>query len=116
MSEKTPHRKVKQFPNPDIFKIYEDGKHRRYALLFSVNGAIFAIAQLFAQRPGSLTRLELSLGMIIFTIAMVIDIGKFGFKMKQYVDDDDDIFGPWGQAVLLLIGLLIGLGWLAIAL
>ena len=25
MSEKTPHRKVKQFPNPDIFKIYEDG-------------------------------------------------------------------------------------------
>ena len=54
--------------------------------------------------------------MIIFTIAMVIDIGKFGFKMKQYVDDHDDIFGPWGQAVLLLIGMLIGLGWLAIAL
>jgi hypothetical protein len=30
---------------PD-FRAYEDGKHRRYELLFAVNGGAFAIAKL----------------------------------------------------------------------
>ena len=31
----------------DAFEIYENGKHRRYTLLFSVNGAVAAIAKLY---------------------------------------------------------------------
>ena len=30
----------------DAVTIYEDGKHRRYTLLFSVNGAVAAIAKI----------------------------------------------------------------------
>jgi hypothetical protein len=33
---------------PESFKAYEDGKHRRYNLLFAVNGGAFAVAKLFA--------------------------------------------------------------------
>jgi hypothetical protein len=32
---------------PESFKTYEDGKHRRYTLLFAVNGGAFAVAKLF---------------------------------------------------------------------
>lgn len=31
-----------------VFSDYEQGKHRRYSLLFSVNGGAFAITQLLA--------------------------------------------------------------------
>ena len=34
----------------EAFKLYEDGKHRRYQLLFAVNGGAFAIGRLFATR------------------------------------------------------------------
>jgi hypothetical protein len=33
---------------PAYFREYEDGKHRRYILLFAVNGGAFAIANLFS--------------------------------------------------------------------
>jgi hypothetical protein len=35
---------------PDCFKAYEEGKHRRYNLLFGVNGGAFAVAKFFADR------------------------------------------------------------------
>jgi len=31
-------------PDPKLFELYENGKHRRYSLLFSINGGAFAIA------------------------------------------------------------------------
>jgi hypothetical protein len=31
---------------PDAFRVYEEGKHRRYSLLFSVNGGAFVVARL----------------------------------------------------------------------
>ncbi|MFL5492904.1 MAG: hypothetical protein ACJ8DC_00825, partial [Gemmatimonadales bacterium] len=57
---------------PDSFKSYEDGKHRRYTLLFAVNGGAFAIAKLYAEKNapavlGQLSLRELSLGMFAFT-------------------------------------------------
>ena len=99
---------------PKGFTAYEDGKHRRYNLLFAVNGGAFAIAKLFADKDasaflGHLSLRQLSLGMIIFTILMTADIFMFGEKMrKTYVPD---VFGLQGKAVLLLIGALICAGW-----
>ena len=103
---------------PKGFTAYEDGKHRRYNLLFAVNGGAFAIAKLFADKDASaflrhLSLSQLSLGMIIFTIIMTADIFMFGEKMrKTYVSD---VFGWQGKVVLLLIGALICTGWALVA-
>ena len=95
-----------------VFKLYEDGKHRRYDLLFAVNGGAFAIAKLLAKEdPHSaehLTPLALSVGMILFTIVMVWDIYCFGVKMQ---DGRGQIFTWVGKTVLILLGLLICIGW-----
>lgn len=32
-------------PNIDVSELYENGKHRRYSLLFAVNGGTLAIAK-----------------------------------------------------------------------
>ncbi len=97
--------------------VYENGKHRRYSLLFAVNGGAFAIAKLLNVEPGStkavlgdLTLGQLSIGMAAFTAVMVWDIYGFGKKMRRrYLKD---AFGRQGKAVLLLIGALIVVGWL----
>ena len=98
----------------DGFKLYEDGKHRRYELLFAVNGGALAIAKLFADEKvaaflGNLTINQLAIGMILFTIVMVMDIFMFGEKMR--VTYLPGAFGWQGKAVLILIGLLICIGW-----
>ena len=105
----------------DAFELYENGKHRRYGLLFAVNGGAFAIAKLLAgeaARPelvlGGLRLWQLSLGMLLFTAVMVWDIFEFGRKMRTtYLPD---AFGPQGRIVLLLLGGLIGLGWILVSL
>ncbi len=103
---------------PDSFKAYEEGKHRRYNLLFAVNGGAFAVAKLFGEDKmasvlGGLTLPQLSFGMIAFTAVMVADIFAFGQKMRTaYLPDQ---FGWIGKAVLLLIGLLICAGWFLVA-
>jgi hypothetical protein len=115
MSDETPEAGTSPH---DLFKIYEDGKHRRYALLFSVNGGAFTVAQLVAKTPrellGSLTLRQLAVGMIAFTAVMVFDIYKFGMGMSGRTHGD--VFHSEGKVVLLLIGLLICLGWAAVAL
>jgi hypothetical protein len=103
---------------PEAFKAYEDGKQRRYNLLFAVNGGAFAVAKLLhaneAPYLGHLSPLLLSLGMIGFTIAMVVDIFEFGRKMRK--DYSLDVFGPVGKAVLVAIGVLICAGWALVGL
>jgi hypothetical protein len=105
----------------EAFEIYEAGKHRRYSLLFAVNGGAFAVAKLFIAEPGepevvlgSLKLWQLSLGMVLFTAVMVWDIFEFGVKMRD--NHLSSAFGRRGQAVLLLIGGLIGLGWFLVGL
>src|SRR5262245_24869219 len=99
---------------PEGFDAYEKGKHRRYSLLFSVNGGAFAIAKLLAEKNpsvvlGNLSLRQVSLGMILFTVVMVVDIYVFGEKMRStYLPDE---FGRTGKVVLLLIGCLICAGW-----
>jgi hypothetical protein len=101
---------------PDHEKAYEDGKHRRYNLLFAVNGGAFAIAKLLvgtAKEPGAvvgeLHLCHLAYGMAVFTTAMAVDIGAFGLRMRG---KNKELFGWIGWAVLLIIGSLIVAGWM----
>ena len=98
----------------ESFKLYEDGKHRRYSLLFAVNGGAFAVAKILIDKSadtilGHLSLRQLSFGMILFTIVMSLDIFMFGARMrKTYLPD---AFGWQGKAVLALLGILICAGW-----
>jgi hypothetical protein len=101
----------------DAFELYENGKHRRYSLLFSVNGGAFAIAKLLAVQPGesspvlgALSLSQLSVGMILFTAVMISDIFAFGLKMRKNYHLSD-AFGAQGKIVLLLLGILLSAGW-----
>jgi hypothetical protein len=109
---------------PETFKTYEDGKHRRYALLFSVNGGAFAIAKLLAvskppQVVGGLSLQHLAIGMIVFTSLMAIDIYFFGIHLRSTAPVGEheapseyvEMFGPIGRAVLLLLSALVCAGW-----
>jgi hypothetical protein len=103
----------------DLLKLYEDGKHRRYELLFAVNGGAFAIAKFFGEckdNPsmtlGSLSLRELALGMVLFTIVMVGDIAAFGYKMRGKLGNT--VFAVPGMLVLFSIGVLICLGWMRV--
>jgi hypothetical protein len=102
----------------ESFKLYEDGKHRRYSLLFAVNGGAFAIAKLYAEKNaaavlGNLTLDRMSFGMILFTVVMVVDIFIFGQKMREtYLPG---AFGWEGKTVLVLIGILICAGWFLVS-
>jgi hypothetical protein len=99
----------------EAFELYEGGKHRRYGLLFSVNGGAFALAKLLTDKSekivlGDLSLSQLSLGMMLFTAVMTGDIFMFGMKMRNtYLRD---AFEPPGQVVLVLLGVLLMLGWL----
>lgn len=99
---------------PEGFRAYEDGKHRRYQLLFTLNGGAFAVAKLLAGKDasyvlGSLTLRQLAIGMILFTFVMSTDIFLFGRKMREtYLPD---AFAWPGKLVLILIGTIICVGW-----
>jgi len=104
---------------PEACKLYEDGKHRRYDLLFAVNGGAFAIAKLITPQAelGGLRRPHIAAGMVLFTILIVFDIFTFGDKWaslgKRIVPVDDyEFFSRRGRIVLAAIGLLICTGWL----
>jgi hypothetical protein len=101
----------------DAKDLYENGKHRRYTLLFTVNGGAFAIARLITGEPGKpgvvlggLTLAKLSLGMIAFTALMTLDIYLFGEKMRKSFLEQD--FGEQGKVVLFCIAALLCAGWL----
>lgn len=102
----------------DINGLYEQGKHRRYGLLFAVNGGAFALAKLlvtgFGQNAfilGGLTLWMLALGMAAFSAVMCLDIFQFGRRMRAL---DGALFGFWGRLVLGMLGLLLIGGWLVV--
>ena len=104
----------------EALEYYEDGKHRRYALLFAVNGGAFAVAKLLTGEAsetavvlGSLTLLQLALGMALFTCVMVWDIFVFGDRVRTtYLED---VFSSQGKIVLLLVGALLLVGWVLVS-
>ena len=106
------------------FAAYEDGKHRRYELLFAVNGGAFAIAKLFPDRTteaflGGLTIDHVALGMIAFTALMFVDIAAFGHGIRRWARQtvaqdwraSEGIFSLFGWFVLAAICILICGGW-----
>jgi len=103
----------------EVLDYYENGKHRRYALLFAVNGGAFAIAKLLTDEAGRSAAVlgglgiqQLSIGMALFTAFMVWDIFAFGEKVRTtYLKS---VFGRQGKAVLLLLGALQFIGWLLV--
>ena len=104
----------------DKLSLYEDGKHRRYTLLFSVNGGAFAVAKLLVGAEGKpaivlgqLTLPQLSWGMILFTVIMSADIYAFGYKTRHAFAIE--AFDWRGKLVLVSIGLLISCGWFLVA-
>ena len=121
--------------NGDTYlKAYEDGKHRRYALLFAVNGGAFTVAKLFSESTstqrcvlGNLTLSEVAWGLIFFTIVMGVDIFAFGYAMRKRAGGPNFLIGVWskdnwegifhwiGRIVLVLICLLVVVGWLKVA-
>jgi hypothetical protein len=99
----------------DALELYENGKHRRYGLLFSVNGGAFAIAKILAGQGnvlGGLSLRQLSVGMVLFTVVMVWDIFEFGRRNRK--EPIPNVFGGAGRAVLLLLGALICAGWVLV--
>src|SRR4051812_37316462 len=103
-------------------KAYEDGKHRRYTLLFAVNGGAFAVAKLLGEKGavgvGKLTMDHLALGMILFTAVMGVGIAFFGVEMGRVAPAVQKGAILWGGAfavpgwlVLGALCVLIGLGW-----
>jgi hypothetical protein len=116
---------ISEMKYSEIFKAYEDGKHRRYALLFSVNGGAFVIAQLFSEEGnrkflGQLSLDALGYGLAAFTLVMGVDIFWFGWRIRQgsgdcKLDASRGIFSMIGRIVLVTICLLIVGGWLLVA-
>ena len=115
----------KELTGKEKSDLYENGKHRRYNLLFAVNGGAFAVAKIMTViKPdgdiqnivlGSLSLEELSLGMTIFTLIMGADIFVFGFNSKETNKEwYKPPFGLPGILVLVSICLLICAGWLRV--
>ena len=115
--------KWRQSDYREIFKLYEDGKGRRYSLLFAVNGGVLAIAEGFQGGGNLLAGLSIqavAIGMVIFTILMTVDIWIFGIRMRENGDGTcaeklRGIFSWWGRAVLVAICGLMIIAWLAVA-
>jgi hypothetical protein len=99
-------------------KLYEDGKHRRYNLLFAANGGAFAVAKLFAESQkcpqvlGELKLTYLATGMALFSVAMTFDLWTFGLRMRKR--SPAPVFRWPGQLVLSAIGLLLAAGWILV--
>ena len=103
----------------EALELYENGKNRRYSLLFAVNGGAFTIANLFVGKSckssillGSLTLQQLAFVMAVFTFFMAWDIFVFGNNMrKTYLPKS---FQWQGKAVLFVLGALQLTGWLIV--
>lgn len=104
----------------DVFKFYEDGKGRRYGLLFAVNGGALAVLKAIGDTGGKEAAGEglglASLGMILFVLVFAFDIWTFAERMRQEalkfgIEGAPVPFGPIGKAVLVLNALLLVLLW-----
>lgn len=106
----------------DIYKLYEDGKKRRYDLLFAVNGGVFAIVSgvkaLGAANLPGIALPRIAIAMAVLTGLFGYDIWKFGMRMREKATDDQlesdkGIFAKPGRIVLCGICGVLMLSWLS---
>jgi hypothetical protein len=95
----------------DAFAAYENGKQRRYQLLFAVNVAVLAISNI---APTPWRNVLLSVLMFLFTRIMTDDIRAFG---KSFNDDyPNSMFREPGQRVLRNVRWILCAAWIGLAL
>jgi len=106
----------------DVYSLYENGKGRRYGLLFSVNGGAFAILSLLAKDASDVVSLEcaalaVAVAMLLFTGMMIFDIHDFGRRMTC-LSGPLELYkvGGVGRRILWLLGGLLGAAWIGVAL
>jgi hypothetical protein len=110
-----------QLPIWELFSAYENGKSRRYALLFTINGGAYALIGFLARDakalvPGPLylwAFIIIPLAMILFSWKMCDDIRAFGESMRKLDlrPPDQRVFGPPGKSLLSFIRVLLFAGW-----
>lgn len=108
----------------DVYGTYQEGKMKRYGLLFSVNGGAYAVVTWKAEHPDNPLGASASLTNIAVVVAltasllsalMFVDIWLFGRMMRQQAPKDELVyFGPHGKAVLTSIVLVLGAAWTAL--
>lgn len=110
-------------PYNAIFRFYEEGKARRYNILFAVNTAVFGILKIVPNsKLGVLSGRDagqFAFGMALFTLVIGFDLWMFGIKMRKAGDPGaplhEGLFAIPGRLVLVMLcGLMAG-GWLAVA-
>ena len=97
----------------DKYRVYQDGKARRYALLFSVNGGALAIIEFATEVSSGNLFSAMPYGLILFTATMFIDIWAFGRALHAEVEQ---AFRLIGRFVLTTICGLIIAAWSLMAL
>ena len=116
------------------FTEYENGKERRYTLLFAVNGGAFALAKFLIERTAGeeaemagaaqsvgmfgLEPIQFGLAMIAFNLAMFADIYSFGWRSAFFSEIGQLVLGIISTTLIAAWALASGLanwlvGWLA---
>jgi hypothetical protein len=107
--------------NWQVVEIYENGKGRRYKLLFAVNGGAYVLIGFLVDKGDALKLspvgvwafVLIPLALAFYTLLMYWDIDAFGKRMKRI---DDDLYQKQGQRHLLYVCMLLMVAWvLAIA-
>jgi hypothetical protein len=118
----------------ELYGLYQDGKMKRYSLLWAVNGGAFAILKFSLERwnptaqgpsagPAGTSWMDNALlldqipwGMVMFTLLMFLDIWKFGWTMRGQAGLESSAFQGVGQFVLIMISALILTCWTMVGL
>jgi hypothetical protein len=110
----------------DAYNTYQDGKMKRYTLLFSINGGAYAIVTWVAEHMGAAERISraaslkpiavvVAIAASLFTALMCVDLWLFGRMMKKAGTGVDLVyFGEHGKAVLASIVLILLVAWVGV--
>jgi hypothetical protein len=106
-----------------VFELYENGKERRYKLLFAVNGGAYALVGYLMEKAKADTRIAvwifvlIPIALIFYTGVMCLDIHAFGKRMRKLsctvCGKHWMVYKSQGRNHLIYLGLILGGAWLA---
>jgi hypothetical protein len=127
----SPRQDVPKLYDRDMEELYENGKGRRYSLLFAVNGGAYTLAVFLLSLTQTIGRVPvdsvllfiLAVATMLFSWIMCDDVYEFGIKVQKLdlaVRKEPDplkvlLFGEKGQQVLKSFRWLLTLAWLIAA-